>query len=487
MIFKKHIITLGLSLFLTGCSSKPPCPEPLTDIDYLDATSSANLVINTYINSSLYMKGFVNASDKYRDLIDKISNLPVQMSSISRHGFFKFNKDGIKAFDNKNFLINSTYTNQGLAIDKIFLDKSYSKNNLNVVVTDFSQKLLDSNYSLVNNLTSQYITKGLSVGLISLKVPFKGEVSFDGVSKAYNYQGNKNLFIMVMGKYGDVKKYFLELKSNSSLHLNYSDLTIFSHHIIYHKLDFDRIPKDNYKIQSVPDNSFEEADQLLDCDKLDSRVKQYVLAEGNESLKIEKTLEFEKFEYTPDFKNIKADLKIQKFDEVDKKFVELDSKSKRLFNILGYQLQNNPKSKTDLFTTQTDLRNIRVKSIPAKSIPLSAKILIDIQSKELSSNTYRLKMDLYPTNLNQSGGNITEKNYTYNTISDYNKLSLSEVQKDKCLSNSSGSNCGLTLNLSSFTDSILSSMEYKENKSGKQLFNDKKLNVGQFYYYFKKP
>ena len=114
-------------------------------------------------------------------------------------------------------------------------------------------------------------------------------------------------------------------------------------------------------------------------------------------------------------------------------------------------------------------------------------MLIDINSKDLDSNIYRLKMDLYPANLNQSGGNITEKNYTYNTINDYSKLSLSEVQKDRCINNSSAANCGLTLNLSNFTDSILRSMEYKENKTGKQVFNDKKLNVGEFYYYFKKP
>ena len=41
---------------------------------------------------------------------------------------------------------------------------------------------------------------------------------------------------------------------------------------------------------------------------------------------------------------------------------------------------------------------------------------------------------------------------------------------------------------SNFTDSILNSMEYKQNKKpGKQLFNDKRLNVAEFYYYIKKP
>ncbi|MBC7473888.1 MAG: hypothetical protein H7263_06315 [Candidatus Sericytochromatia bacterium] len=484
----KYTILLAIPLTLLSCQKHPPCPEQSKDIDYPKAEQSSELLVDTYVNSSRYLKGFVDSSDKYNDLVDKISNLPIQIYSKTGHNFFKFNKDGIVKADNKKFLDSGNYSGESLAIENIISSPNFKKERLNVIVTDFSQKMLDPNFNLVNNLISSYITKGLSVGLVSLKLPFKGIVNPDGNSQSYNYNGGRNVFVMILGKYGDVKKYFLEMKSNESLHLNYSDLTIFSHHIIYHKIDFDRIPKANFKLISIPENSIEESDQIVECEKNDPRVKQFILSDENSSLQIEKTLEFEKFEYTPDFKNLKAEISFERFDSVDNKFVDVEAKFKQYVHVAGYQIKNNPKSKADLFTSELDTKNIRVKSIPAKSIPLSAKINININTKELNSNIYRLKLKLYPSNLNSFGNAINEKNYTYNTVSNYNRLSISEVEKRKCLTNSTNTKCGLTPNLSNFIDSILNSMEYKENKkSGKQLFNDKKLNVAEFYYYIKKP
>lgn len=498
-------------LFSFGCHKPAPCPERKQDIDYPSANASSELSVNTYINLGKSMSGFLSASDKYNNLIDKISNLPIKNWTNGKHKFYEFNKKGITQENStQKFMVIDNYSEDSKNLEDIFKSNTYKKDNLNVIVTDFSQKILESNYNLVNNLVSNYITKGLSVGLISVKLPFKGDIYPEGISnEKYNYTGDRNIFVLVLGKYGDVKKYFLDLKTNQELGISYSDFTIFSHHIIYHKVDFETFSKDKKgKMQEIvtPEDSSETSDMVTDenCNS-DDIMKQYILNSNSENFTVEKFLEFEKFEFTPDFRNLKSEVKIEKIDDSNGEFKDVTDELKKEVKVFGYKLKKDylttpsPLTAESMFTNDLDDKNIRVMSDPSKSLPLATKIKIDINTKDLNTNTYRLHFLFYSANSNHSSSEQNENNYTYRTLNDYKKLSLSKVEKDECLKgiyenknysstySKSSDKCGKTINLASFVDSLLNSMEYRDRKaSEKQLFNDKKLYVAEFYYYLKK-
>jgi hypothetical protein len=105
--------------------------------------------------------------------------------------------------------------------------KSKSQNQLTVIVTDLYQKAATID-PILKQLNQKYLGKDLAVGVVGVRSQFRGAVYDVGAANAsFTYQGEHPVYILVLGKYGDVSHLVEQLRKNPALKA-VSQATIFT-------------------------------------------------------------------------------------------------------------------------------------------------------------------------------------------------------------------------------------------------------------------
>lgn len=221
------IVLLFFSIFIQGCGSnlKAPCPD-LTSTAIDEDTSDA-LNVDVYFDGTPSMMGYVTPgpNTSYGQTITLFEQASTRSWPNGQISFFKFGNKIVK-LNNRDYLMASTpsfyeYSEDfaNTRIDSV-LD-SAAKQNLTVIVTDLFANESDTNL-LNNKLKEDYLSKGLSVGIVGVKSEFNGTVYDLGIDQAFiNYNsGNSDasrlrpFYILVMGKKMDVIDYIESLKES---------------------------------------------------------------------------------------------------------------------------------------------------------------------------------------------------------------------------------------------------------------------------------
>ncbi len=105
--------------------------------------------------------------------------------------------------------------------------KSKSQNQLTVIVTDLYQKAATID-PILEQLNQKYLGQALAVAVVGVRSQFRGAVYDVGAANAsFTYQGDHPVYILILGKYGDVSHLIDQLGKNPAMKA-VSQATIFT-------------------------------------------------------------------------------------------------------------------------------------------------------------------------------------------------------------------------------------------------------------------
>ena len=349
----KKILLLIILLILYSCKPED-VPPPTTNDNSVNVAININdplkVPLVTYINASESMKGFLTKDNIYTKVVENLVNISTKLAKNSSTAeFFKVNDkvtslngQELMAFmkpdfyssgttfiekvlntdilknipsdqklKNKNTKDNNEETQKEDKNDEQEENKENTENRqpiklpdvpLKIIVTDFSENLINPD---LLNIINEYLSKNMSVGILCVKSPFDGQVKYHNVNESFYFNGQRNFYILMFGKYENIFDYHKSLKTrlkdipDKPIFLQNSDFVIFSNNIIFRTIHFENnegedVNKENrakdkeYKFQrhfdlKVTNDKNENVEENpLFVDEVDERIKEYLI--NNENL-----------------------------------------------------------------------------------------------------------------------------------------------------------------------------------------------------------
>ena len=223
MIMKKFLFLICAALIFTACSNKIQSVPPLDDFLPKNAAQTQFFDTDIYFDATVSMKGFTTLPNNnvYVTLPDLLGDL---CSANGQTNFFAFGEQ-IHALNGRNyrkFAAPDVYNEQITAIFNV-IDRA-DVNKLSIIVTDLFEN--ESDWSNVSKkIRDKFFAQNLSVGVIGIKNPFKGEIFDVGLNAAkFNYNSGDNpdrfrpFYLLILGQEDFVKNFLQNFnqKQNSA-------------------------------------------------------------------------------------------------------------------------------------------------------------------------------------------------------------------------------------------------------------------------------
>ncbi|WP_302048344.1 hypothetical protein [Megamonas funiformis] len=221
------------------------------------------------------MKGYTTISqdNAYRSLPDDLDDIGNSMGSIKFYSFGQ-NIKPLEGREHRKFADGANYDETITAIYNVV--ENADTNHLSIIITDLFES--DSDWSNVTKqLKEKYFSQHLSVAIIGIKNPFKGEIFDVGLNAAkFDYDSGNDpakyrpFYMFILGQDSEVKK-FIQLWKNRYAKTNEVQYLVFSENLMDKVADLSNMEiKDSNNIfsdeqLSLPNQTLKE----YDIDSLD--------------------------------------------------------------------------------------------------------------------------------------------------------------------------------------------------------------------------
>ncbi len=237
---------VGLALFclsLTGCGPTQIQASQLAnqcDVSGVPPERSEQIVTRVYLDGTPSMAGFVaSSSSAYLEALKQLQQVLATAWPQPQVSYFRFGETvfPMTSVTDPDPRLSGIYQG-GKGLTTATIDtaidgsaqaeaKSKQQNQLTVIVTDLYQKAATID-PILKQLNQKYLGKDLAVGVVGVRSQFRGAVYDVGAANAsFTYQGEHPVYILVLGKYGDVSHLIEQLRKNPALKA-VSQATIFT-------------------------------------------------------------------------------------------------------------------------------------------------------------------------------------------------------------------------------------------------------------------
>ena len=278
---KKVILYLFCCIFLTpifsGCAVDETSSTEIPSIVFAPSEQGENKTtdIDVYWDATYSMKGYTTIAqdNAYRALPDDLDDIGSSMGNIKFYGFGKDIKP-LEGREHRKFADGASYDETITAIYNVV--ENADTNHLSIIITDLFES--DSDWSNVTKqLKEKYFSQHLSVAIIGVKNPFKGEIFDVGLNAAkFDYDSRNDpskyrpFYMFILGQDSEVKK-FIQLWKNRYAKTNEVQYLVFSENLMDKAADLSNMEiKDSNNIfsdeqLSLPNQTLKE----YDIDSLD--------------------------------------------------------------------------------------------------------------------------------------------------------------------------------------------------------------------------
>ena len=278
---KKVILYLFCCIFLTpifsGCAVDETSSTEIPSIVFAPSEQGENKTtdIDVYWDATYSMKGYTTIAqdNAYRALPDDLDDIGSSMGNIKFYGFGKDIKP-LEGREHRKFADGASYDETITAIYNVV--ENADTNHLSIIITDLFES--DSDWSNVTiQLKEKYFSQHLSVAIIGVKNPFKGEIFDVGLNAAkFDYDSGNDpskyrpFYMFILGQDSEVKK-FIQLWKNRYAKTNEVQYLVFSENLMDKAADLSNMEiKDSNNIfsdeqLSLPNQTLKE----YDIDSLD--------------------------------------------------------------------------------------------------------------------------------------------------------------------------------------------------------------------------
>lgn len=278
---KKVILYLFCCIFLTpifsGCAVDETSSTEIPSIVFAPSEQGENKTtdIDVYWDATYSMKGYTTIAqdNAYRALPDDLDDIGSSMGNIKFYGFGKDIKP-LEGREHRKFADGASYDETITAIYNVV--ENADTNHLSIIITDLFES--DSDWSNVTKqLKEKYFSQHLSVAIIGVKNPFKGEIFDVGLNAAkFDYDSGNDpskyrpFYMFILGQDSEVKK-FIQLWKNRYAKTNEVQYLVFSENLMDKAADLSNMEiKDSNNIfsdeqLSLPNQTLKE----YDIDSLD--------------------------------------------------------------------------------------------------------------------------------------------------------------------------------------------------------------------------
>ena len=278
---KKVILYLFCCIFLTpifsGCAVDETSSTEIPSIVFAPSEQGENKTtdIDVYWDATYSMKGYTTIAqdNAYRALPDDLDDIGSSMGNIKFYGFGKDIKP-LEGREHRKFADDASYDETITAIYNVV--ENADTNHLSIIITDLFES--DSDWSNVTKqLKEKYFSQHLSVAIIGVKNPFKGEIFDVGLNAAkFDYDSGNDpskyrpFYMFILGQDSEVKK-FIQLWKNRYAKTNEVQYLVFSENLMDKAADLSNMEiKDSNNIfsdeqLSLPNQTLKE----YDIDSLD--------------------------------------------------------------------------------------------------------------------------------------------------------------------------------------------------------------------------
>lgn len=278
---KKAILYLFCCIFLTpifsGCAVDETSSTEIPSIVFAPSEQGDNKTtdIDVYWDATYSMKGYTTIAqdNAYRALPDDLDDIGNSMGNIKFYGFGKDIKP-LEGREHRKFADGASYDETITAIYNVV--ENADTNHLSIIITDLFES--DSDWSNVTKqLKEKYFSQHLSVAIIGVKNPFKGEIFDVGLNAAkFDYDSGNDpskyrpFYMFILGQDSEVKK-FIQLWKNRYAKTNEVQYLVFSENLMDKAADLSNMEiKDSNNIfsdeqLSLPNQTLKE----YDIDSLD--------------------------------------------------------------------------------------------------------------------------------------------------------------------------------------------------------------------------
>lgn len=338
-------LTVVLSHLFLGCSNPAKVPALPPEQQFDKFTSQVNA--NIYVDATLSMMGFVRpgADTRYCKTIDALEGSIISGWSQATVNFFKFGDeiDSIKGRDYirakqvafyKNDKINRLTRIQRV-IDRIPLA------DMTLILTDLFQDRADVNL-LTAQLKEKCFQKRLTFGIIGIRSEYNGNIYDLGPNRSAFYHRStpgdvttfRPFYIIIMGKYPDVMRFYENFKAPEMSGLNFevNEFVVYSPYLASQPVSFNG---------AIIDSTFylSEALNLIPYTSQDTRLKQFSIQNDSETAAFVATLPYTPAPHTILFDHNSIDIELTVTQCLpDTYFV--NPLAKRAFNIAYWRITN---------------------------------------------------------------------------------------------------------------------------------------------------
>lgn len=273
------VYLLGIIFLLclfTGCMSEKDEVSVIPSISFAPLENEEkNIILDVYWDSTYSMKGYTTISqdNAYRSLPDDLDDIGNSMGSIKFYSFGQ-NIKPLEGREHRKFADGANYDETITAIYNVV--ENADTNHLSIIITDLFES--DSDWSNVTKqLKEKYFSQHLSVAIIGIKNPFKGEIFDVGLNAAkFDYDSGNDpakyrpFYMFILGQDSEVKK-FIQLWKNRYAKTNEVQYLVFSENLMDKVADLSNMEiKDSNNIfsdeqLSLPNQTLKE----YDIDSLD--------------------------------------------------------------------------------------------------------------------------------------------------------------------------------------------------------------------------
>lgn len=322
------IILMILSLLIISCGDpRYTAPVPAATPQLGDLDPSSTIIAEIYYDATPSMVGYVNPGEAtcYGRAMEVLESSLIKGWPEQEVSYFKFGTQivPITRHDSLKARTPVFYNDLGLClethIDQV-IDRA-DPENLTIIVTDLFQNDADINL-LIGIIKEKYIANNYAVGIAGFKSEFTGKLYDIGINRyTYTYDSGfeqdkfRPFYLLVLGKPGDVIKYFDQLKHNEVTGK-------LDHHFMLVTSRIYKNPATFKNSRILESSKIIDASHILPQDKNDERVKQYLIRKKDYESVCWIGLEVDAIPYTLeiDADKIESSFKVGRLN--DGKFIE---------------------------------------------------------------------------------------------------------------------------------------------------------------------
>jgi len=220
LLGKRSAPIIALSLLLTACNPREvswECDIPPSNNSGLEQVST-NFIPSIQVDRTVSMQGFTrNPGSEYILTLEDLDRTAASFSNSSPryYGFWTERKEGGSLREAKSPGFYATDYQDALLEKALEPLAREGRDEFSIIVTDLSR----ADRNKLDDLSSMFtdsLRRGYAVGILGIKSQFNGKVhDVFATSEILDYKGVRPFYVVLLGKYADVARYFEDLKNNS--------------------------------------------------------------------------------------------------------------------------------------------------------------------------------------------------------------------------------------------------------------------------------